>query len=497
MDAVLNLKSICKSFSGVQVLKGVNFTLAKGEIHGLMGENGAGKSTLIKVIGGIYAKDSGQIEVNGSPVSIKSPDDSMDLGIQIIHQEFSLVPKLTVAENMFLGQYPIKNGFVDWKKMNEAATEVLERIGEKIPPTRIISDLTVAEQQIVEIAKAVNKNPSVLIMDEPTAALNDQETEHLFKIVRTMRDKGVSIVIITHRISEQFALSDRITVLRDGSTIGTVNTKEITSDELISMMVGRVITDMYKRNRRQPGKTVLQAKSISVPNKVHNVNFEVKEGEIVSIFGLMGMGQKELCNSLVGNAKKVLGEIQLYGHPVRLTSPQKAREAGIGHVSDDRRTEGIIPVMSVKENTSITILKRLSGLLGFIHRGKETEEVLRWTKKLNVKCSSLSQQIRYLSGGNQQKVLINRWLINDTKLFILNMPTRGIDVGAKSEIYHLLDQLCSQGAAILLFSYEMPEVLGISDRVYVLCDGTISGEYTFDEATQEKLMESAISKYIA
>jgi ribose transport system ATP-binding protein len=496
MTSILTALKICKSFSGVQVLKDVGFDLQAGEIHGLMGENGAGKSTLMKIIAGDYQFDSGEILFEGKPVQLKQPSDSLNLGIRLIYQEFNLVKQLTVAENICLGDYPTTaTGLLDWKMMAKNAQDVLEQLGEKIQVTKKVSEISIDEQQIVEIAKALRKNPRVLIMDEPTAALNDQETYRLFKIIRRMRDNGVSIIFITHRISEQFALSDRITVLRDGSTVATVNTADITADDLISMMVGRVLTNMFVHNKHHPTDLLLEVKNIQVNNKLYNISFNVRKGEIVTIFGLMGAGQKDLCNVLFGDIKSDGGEIWMEGKKLNLISPNKACMAGIGLVSDDRKSEGLFPKMNVKENASVAILKSLSRI-GVLNGKKEHVETEKWIKKLNVRCSGLSQKIVSLSGGNQQKVVIARWLAKETKLLIMNLPTRGIDVGAKAEIYNLLDQFCEEGMGVLIFSLEMPEVLGISDRIYVMCDGSITGEVNNETATQDLLMRYAVCKYM-
>lgn len=497
MADILTVHKVKKSFYGVCVLKDVCFNLQAGEIHGIVGENGAGKSTLIKIIAGDYQKDEGEIYFNGNPVNLKTPTESLALGIRVIYQEFNLVKKLSIAENICIGNYPInKLGLVDKISMNKQAAEVLDRLDISINVETRVSQISIAEQQIVEIAKAIRSNPKVLIMDEPTAALNDQETTRLFKIINKLREEGVSIIFITHRLSEQFELTDRITVMRDGAVIKTLNTKETTSDELIKLMVGRELKEAFMRSEHYTQTQVLfETRNLNVDNRVKGINIHINKGEIVTIFGLMGAGQKELCHALFGDTRYESGEILIEGKTVNLRSPKNALSYGMGMVTDDRRAEGNFPKLGVKENLTISVLPKLASF-GYLQRSLETEVAKKWVDKLNVKCASLSQKMASLSGGNQQKALIARWLANDSRILILNLPTRGIDVGAKAEIYMLLEELCGEGMGILVISLEMPEVLGISDRIYVMCDGAISGEVKAEDATQDLLMKYAVSKYI-
>lgn len=498
MAEILSAHKICKSFAGVQVLKDVEFDLREGEIHGLVGENGAGKSTLMKIIAGDYRMDSGELCVDGATVNIKGPADSLNCGIRIIYQEFNLMKTLSVAENICLGDYPrTKLGTLDVKAMNKEAQRILEQLGEDICVTRKAADISVAQQQIVEIAKAMRKKSRVLIMDEPTAALNDQETVQLFGLIRRMRDNGTSVIIISHRLSEQFELADRITVLRGGCTVGTVKTDEVTSDQLVEMMVGRELTEMYTHGEHTPGEVLLETKDLCVNDQVKNINIHVCRGEVVSIFGLMGAGQSELADALFGNVKPRSGELIYKGKHLKMKSPADSCKAGMGYITEDRKANGLFGNMSVKENTSAVSLRKYAGRLGIVSKKKELQAVTGWVDKLNVKFGRVEQKISSLSGGNQQKVLIARWLSNDVELLIMNLPTRGIDVGAKAEIYALLDELCRQGMGVLVFSLEMPEILGISDRIYVMCDGDIAGESTGCEATQKLLMKYAVSKFIS
>ena len=497
MADILSVQNIQKSFNGICVLKGVTFKLRRGEVHGIVGENGAGKSTLMKIIAGDYQKDDGEIFFDGSPISIRSPSESLALGIRVIYQEFNLIKKLSVAENICIGDYPrTKFGLVDKSAMNRRAVEVLDRLDVHIDVQQRVSQISIAEQQIVEIAKAIRNNPKVLIMDEPTAALNDQETSRLFRIIKKLKQEGVSIVFITHRLSEQFELSDRITVMRDGAVIKTFDTAQTSSDELVKLMVGRSITDAFMRNRRFAQNQVLfETRHLNVDHRIRDINIHVNKGEIVTIFGLMGAGQKELCHAIFGDTKYESGEILMDGKPLRLRSPKEAITYGMGMVTDDRRSEGIFDKLGVKENLTISVLRKLA-VLGCLKGKEESHIAENWVQKLNVKCASLAQKISSLSGGNQQKVLIARWLANDSHLLILNLPTRGIDVGAKSEIYTILEDLCSEGMGILIVSLEMQEVLGISDRIYVMCDGSITGEVSALDATQDLLMKYAVSKYL-
>lgn len=494
---ILSAHKICKSFGGVQVLKDVEFDLQEGEIHGLVGENGAGKSTLMKIIAGDYKMDSGELSVDGAPVNIKGPADSLDCGIRIIYQEFNLMKTLSVAENICMGDYPrTKFGTLDVRAMNKEAQRILKQLGEDISVTKKAADISVAQQQIVEIAKAMRKNSRVLIMDEPTAALNDQETVQLFSLIRRMRENGTSVIIISHRLSEQFELSDRITVLRGGRTVGTVKTDEVTSDQLVEMMVGRELTEMYIHGEHKPGEVLLETKDLCVNEQVKNINIRVCRGEVVSVFGLMGAGQSELADALFGNVKPKSGELIYKGKQLKMKSPADACRVGMGYITEDRKANGLFGNMSVKENISAASLGRYAGRFGIVSKKKELDAVSKWVDKLNVRFGRVEQKISSLSGGNQQKVLIARWLSNDVELLIMNLPTRGIDVGAKAEIYALLDELCRQGMGVLVFSLEMPEILGISDRIYVMCDGDITGESAGSEATQKLLMKYAVSKFI-
>lgn len=480
---ILQTKGICKSFGGTKALKGVDFNLRHGEIHGLIGENGAGKSTLIKIIAGYYTKDEGVIEIDGAEQHITKPADSLSLGIRVISQEFNLMNDMTVAENICIGDYPRHNGLlgsiVDRKKMNAMSAEVLAQIGEQINPTTAVKHLSVAEQQIVEIAKALWRKPKILIMDEPTAALNTQETEHLFNLLRRLKNQGVSIIFITHRLQEQFELSERITVLRNGELVGTINTCDATPDKLATMMVGKNISANYSKSKGNVGEVIYETKGLCIGRRIQDVSFQVRRGEIVSIFGLLGQGQDTLSRALIGDVRLESGEIWISGKKANLRTPKDAIKNGVGFVSDDRKKAGLLLLQTLERNVSISSMSKLSRY-GVVNRRKEANLVNAWVQKLRIKCSSINQSIVSLSGGNQQKALIARWLANDSEFIILNLPTRGVDVGAKYDIYYILEELCKTGVGVLVISLELPEVLGISDRVLVMRDGQLVADFAND-----------------
>lgn len=495
---VLQATGICKAFGGTKALDHVDFSLAQGEIHGLIGENGAGKSTLIKIISGDYIRDEGEIRIDGQLRDIQQPGDSLALGIRVISQEFNLMNDVTVAENICIGDYPCREGIfkglVKWKELNERAQALLDEIGEKIKATELVKNLSVAEQQTVEIAKALWKEPKILIMDEPTAALNDQETEHLFQLLRRLKAKGVSIIFITHRLQEQFELTDRITVLRNGKLIGTIFTKDATPEIVTTMMVGKGIAANYERKGKYSGDVIYEAKDLEVPGKLHKISLKVHRGEIVSVFGLLGQGQDLLSRVLIGDVRPQSGEVWIHGKKVNLRSPRDAVKNKVGFVSEDRKKAGLLLMQTLKRNVSVASMGKIA-TNGIIHPKIEDEIVQKWVDKLRIKCSSLQQPIVSLSGGNQQKALIARWLANDSEFIILNLPTRGVDIGAKYDIYEILESLCEQGVGVLVISLELPEVLGISDRVYIIRDGQLVEEFENDKnLNSDIIMASAVGK---
>lgn len=493
-EAVLEVKQICKSFGDVQVLKNVDFEIRRGEIHGLVGENGAGKSTIIKIISGVYDKDGGEVCLDGRRVDFHSPKDAMDAGIRVIHQEINMVGTLTVAENIFLGNYPVTaRGAVDWKRMYADAEKVLEVLGDPIDVRQKVSNLSIAEQQMLEIAKALSVEPKILIMDEPTAALNDQETDQLFELLESLKQRGVSIIYITHRFSEIYRLADRITVLRDGGNVATAAVCDIDNDTLVSMMVGEDKVAKYQKKEIEKGEEIFRIEGLSVPGKLSSIDLSIRRGELAVVFGLVGAGQTELCRAIFGDLPCTEGKMWLNGKELNIGSIQQACREHIGYVSDDRKNDGIIPLMSIQENICLTAyMEKLKTYLGFIRRKAAAETARTQHERLKIKSAGLNQKISALSGGNQQKGMICRWLANDVRLLVLNMPTRGVDVGARAEIYRSLEELAGRGVALLIISPELPEALSIADTVFVMHEGKITGRLSREEATQEALMKLAL-----
>ena len=490
---VLEVKGVYKSFSGVNVLKGVNFSVKKGEIHALVGENGAGKSTLIKIISGVYKKDNGEMFLNGQRQNFEGPKEAMSAGIRVIHQEINMVQTLSIAENIFLGNYPVKRGIVDWKRLYDEARNVMGILGDPIDVGQKVSQVSIAEQQMVEIAKAVSVEPKVLIMDEPTAALNDQETESLFELLESLKKRGVAIIYITHRFSEIYRLADRATILRDGESVATLGKAELNDDLLVKLMVGEGKASKYVKKEAQKGEEIFRIENLNVNGLLKQINLSIRRGEIAVIFGLVGAGQTELCRAIFGDLPYMDGKMWLDGKEIRVRNIQEACREGIGYVSDDRKNEGIIPLLSIQENICLASYPgKLSGRLGILKRKAAKQTAQIYYDKLHVKSSGLGQKMGSLSGGNQQKGMICRWLANDVKLLVLNMPTRGVDVGARAEIYRTLENLVEQGVAVLAVSPELQEAQAIADVIYVMHEGRMMGKLDRKEATQEKLMKLAL-----
>lgn len=487
-NVVLEAKNITKRFPGVLALSNVNFRLVKGKVHALMGENGAGKSTLMKIIAGIYQADEGEIFLHGEKVDFHTPKQALRQGISMIHQELSPILDMTIAENLFLGKEFCKGRIIDYKKMNREATLLLERVGIRLSPTMLMKDLSVSQMQMVEIAKALSYNAEIIIMDEPSATITDREVANLFNIIRSLKEDGRCIVYITHKMDEVFSIADEITVFRDGNYIGTYDVDEIDENELIVKMVDRELSEIYPEKHNEIGEEVLKVEHLSQKGVFENISFVLKKGEILGFSGLMGAGRTEVMNALFGITQPTSGEIFIHGEKIEKVSPKKVISKGVGYVTEDRKGNGLVLPMSVYDNTIIPSLRQLSNKFGVINKKKAMDAAEDYRKKLNIKTPSMQQTVAQLSGGNQQKIVLAKWLLQNPDILIFDEPTRGIDVGAKTEIYKLIVKLAEEGKAIIVISSEMPEVLGLSDRVIVFCEGRKTGELKKEEANQEKIM---------
>lgn len=489
---ILQMKNIIKEFPGVKALDGVNLELYEGKAMGLMGENGAGKSTLMKVLSGVYKKDGGEIYYKGKLEDIKDTKDAQEKGIAIIHQELNLIHDLSIGENIFLGREPRKAfGKIDWKKLHSDAQILLNKLDVNCSSKELLGTLSIGQQQMVEIAKALSLNAKIIIMDEPTDALTDKETESLFKVINELKSEGKSIVYISHRLKEIFEMCDYITVIRDGRYVGQENVSDVNEDKMIEMMVGRKLTDQFPKLEVEKKDVILEVKNLK-NQYVHDVSFSVKGGEILGISGLMGAGRTELAKTIYGYYKKQSGQIYIKRNKVENKSPKDGLKNGIAYVSEDRKGDGLILGLSVKENMSISSLDRVSSPFR-VNKQKELDEVKDYIKKMNIKTPSENQIIKNLSGGNQQKVAIGKALMTHPEVLILDEPTRGVDVGAKKEIYDLINEFKKQGKAVIMISSEMPEILGMSDRILVISEGKVSGEFDIKDASQESILKSAVS----
>lgn len=496
-DILALMEGIDKSFPGVHALDQAKFELRSGEVHALVGENGAGKSTLMKVLAGVYAKDAGRILYLGKEVEIHTPRAAQHLGISMIHQELNLMPHLTLAQNVFVGREPRRGiRFVlDENRINAQTQELFDSMHLKLDPRTKVADLTVARQQMVEIAKALSFNSQVLIMDEPTAALTETEIEELFRMIRQMRDKGVGVVYISHRLEELKQITDRITVMRDGRYVDTVDAQTTTIDRIISMMVGRTIYESSPEVPEHPSEEVaLEVKNLNRGNLIKDVSFALKKGEILGFAGLMGAGRTEVARAVFGADLIDSGDVYVHGKKVHIKHPRDAVRHGIGYLSEDRKRYGLALGMDVESNIVLASFQKFLGLLGVVNSGKMRQTGQQYVQTLSIKTPSLQQRVKNLSGGNQQKVVIGKWLTADTDILIFDEPTRGIDVGAKSEIYRLLNDLAQQGKAIIMISSELPEILRMSHRIVVMCEGRITGELSAAEATQERIMTFATQR---
>lgn len=483
---ILTLKNITKEFPGVKALDDVTINIERGTIHGLVGENGAGKSTLIKVLAGIYQPNKGEIILDGKPCRFNSPIEARRAGISVVHQEIKLAEPLSVAENMFLGNVQLKNGLVDWKGMRRRAREIVEDLGMDIDINAQVSSLTVAKKQIVEIMHAINNNSRILIMDEPSAVLTDRELEVMFRIVKQLRDEGITIIYISHRLDEIFGLCSNVSVLRDGRHIDTIPVASIDRQGLINMMVGREMGQEYPKEVGNVGGTILEVKNLS-RGILQDISFEVKSGEVFGISGLVGAGRTELARAILGIDKPESGEVYVRGKKVHYRTFADAIRDGLGLIPEDRKLQGLVQIMSVKRNTTLVNMKRVLRA-GVISSSLEEKLSKEYADKLHVVTPSMETEVQYLSGGNQQKVVIAKWLFQNSEILFLDEPTRGIDVGAKAEIYRLINRMAKEGKTIIMISSEMPELLGMCDRIMVMHEGHKMGELNAAEATQEKIM---------
>ena len=490
-EYIVELEGVGKSFAGIRALDGVSLHLKSGEVLALLGENGAGKSTLMKILGGIYTRDAGTIRVFGEEIDEMTPKRAKELGIVVIHQELNMCTHLTVAENIFLGRELFRSGMLDDGEMNIRAAEVLSRLNIDIAPDTVVGSLPISKQQMVEIAKALSTNARILVMDEPTSALTSKEINDLFHIIRSLREQGCGIVYISHRLEELQHIVDRVTILRDGKYITTTKFGDTTMAEIISNMVGREMKEKFPRVEAPLGRTILRVNGLNAGRQVRNVSFELREGEIVGVAGLMGAGRTEMTRALFGADPKDGGEILLDERPLRIEKPMDAIEAGIVLVPEDRKKDGLCTKLSIRENVALPNLDILKGVLSTVNSGGEREMVERTVKNLSIRLSNAEQNADSLSGGNQQKLVVGKWLAREFRVVLFDEPTRGIDVAAKAEIYHLMNDLKMRGLGVLFISSEMPEILGIADRIVVMCDGRVTGEFPAGKATQEKILECA------
>lgn len=489
---IIEMNDIYKSFYHVRVLSGVSFNIFPGEIHALMGENGAGKSTLIKILTGIYKKDKGSIFYKGNETVFKGPKEAERAGISIIHQELNIIPDLTVTDNFFLGKEKTykRTPFIKTKEMIAKTEETLKSLGIQLDPNKLMAECSVGEQQMVEIARAVSEKSEVLIMDEPTAALTEHEIKTLFKVMDQLRNQGVAIIYISHRMEEIFQMCDRITVLRDGKSIGTKQVKETNFEEIVKMMVGRELGERFPDRTVTPGEVCFKVENLNVDERIKNINFEVRRGEILGVAGLMGAGRTEIMEGIFGVRKGVKGTLYIDGKKLMVKGPRESIKHGIGFVTEDRKGDGLVLELSVKENVILPNFSRVSSK-GFLQKRREESFVDELIKKLSIKTAGRDQIVKSLSGGNQQKVVVGKWLGIEPKVLILDEPTRGVDVGAKKEIYEIMNELTEHGVAIIMVSSELPEILGMSDRIMVIHEGKITAIIDRKEATQEKIMVAA------
>ena len=492
-DVLLEMKNISKSFPGVQALDGVSLVVRRGTVHALMGENGAGKSTLMKCLFGIYTKDRGKIFLEGREVSFKNPKDALEHGVAMVHQELNQALKRNVMDNIWLGRYPTSLGLVtSEKKMYRDTKRIFDELKIKVDPRTVMSKMSVAERQMVEIAKAVSYNSEIIVLDEPTSSLTEEEVEHLFEIIDMLKARGCGIIYISHKMEEILRISDDITVMRDGQHIVTEPAEKFTMDRIIKLMVGRTLENRFPENRAKLGDKILQIKGLSSRhNSVSDVSFEVRRGEIVGFAGLAGAGRTEVIENIFGISERSAGKIYLYGKEVKNRTPREAIKNGFALLTEERRATGIFGILDLRENTTVSSIKKYRGFLGLISEDKRKKDTEWAISSMRVKAPSQKTKIRSLSGGNQQKVILGRWLLTEPEVLMLDEPTRGIDVGAKFEIYKLIVELAEKGKAVIMVSGELPELIGLCNRIYVMSGGRLVGEVDAKTTTQEKIMELA------
>lgn len=491
-ELLLKMESIRKTFPGVIALDNVNMDLYKGEVHAICGENGAGKSTLMKILSGIYQPDSGALYLKGKKTSIHGTQSAQQHGICIIHQELNLAPHLTVAQNMFLGREPMIYGnMLDEKKLNQMAAEILESLHLDIKPTTLVKDLSVSKQQMVEICKALSVKSQILIMDEPTSALSEAEIDELFRIIHKLKSEGVGIFYISHRLEELKHIVDRISVLRDGCYIGTWEYGQLSLDEIIAKMVGRTLSDKFPRRDTKIGGIVFEVRNFFRKGVIEDISFQLHQGEVLGIAGLMGAGRTELARAIFGADPKDKGQVFLEGKEIIISSPLEAIKAGVAYLSEDRKRDGLALNLAVDQNITLANIFSVSNLWGVIFKSKEKLAAEKYVKDLRIKTPSLDQRVINLSGGNQQKIVIAKWLCRNSRVVLFDEPTRGIDVGAKYEVYELINQLVKQGVGVIIISSELPEIIGMCDRIIVLHEGRLTGQLTKSEMTQERILNLA------
>lgn len=492
-DGVLQASGLTKSFGGPPVVRGVSLELRPAEVHAIVGENGAGKSTVLKLLAGIHRPDAGDVLVDGIETDISDPTAALSLGIALIFQEPTLFPDLSVAENIFMGRHPLRKPWsvVHWQAMRDRAAQLLQSIGSDIDPSRPVADLSVAEQQLVEIANALSRDARFVLMDEPTASLTPNEVERLFSVIRDLKARGASVVFVNHRLEEVFAISDRITILRDGVKVGSWAASELHRDDVVRKMVGRELGAVPPRRSKEPGEVVLDVQGLTAAGSFHDVSFHVRSGEIVALAGLVGAGRTEVARAVFGIDDYEGGAVTLDGRPLKFSTPRQALESGLAYLPEDRQHQGLVLPMAVSHNISLTVLQQLSQA-GWLKREAERRLADEQVRRLQVRTTGVSALVENLSGGNQQKVLVSKFLVTRPRVLILDEPSRGVDVGAKAEIHRLIGELADQGMAVLMISSDLPEVLTLADRIVVMRDGRTAGELSREEATEESIMRLAV-----